>query len=241
MNNSKKGFTLVELSIVLVIIGLLIGGILVAQSMIETTKVQALVRQLGQFDAAVGNFKDKYSSLPGDSTLISAGDGDGTIEDDGDAIVDFAGEIGGFWYDLGQTGLRNDAGANYPDDTAGDAAFVVGTDIPTAKLGNKAGVLAFGVSGVNYYHIAANGSADEDLDTLSLAFTPAVVLSIDTKMDDGAGNVVASDQLVLDGTGVATTGTDCTTTAGGDTYDVAITTDACAIRVRIGTSTGNYQ
>ena len=56
-SQTREGFTLVELSIVLVIIGLLIGGILVAQSMIGTTKIQALVRQIGQFDAAHNNFK----------------------------------------------------------------------------------------------------------------------------------------------------------------------------------------
>ena len=52
----KKGFTLVELSIVLVIIGLLIGGILVAQSMIHTAKIQNTVRLIQQMDTAVSNF-----------------------------------------------------------------------------------------------------------------------------------------------------------------------------------------
>jgi prepilin-type N-terminal cleavage/methylation domain-containing protein len=63
----NKGFTLVELAIVLVIVGLLISGILVAQSMINTTRIQAFGRQIGQYDAAIANFQDKYKGLPGDS------------------------------------------------------------------------------------------------------------------------------------------------------------------------------
>jgi prepilin-type N-terminal cleavage/methylation domain-containing protein len=76
----KQGFTLVELSIVLVIIGLLIGGILVAQSMIDTSKIEAQVRQIGQFDSAVANFVTKYNSLPGDSPQFG-GNGTGVISD----------------------------------------------------------------------------------------------------------------------------------------------------------------
>ena len=62
----KKGFTLVELSIVLVIIGLLIGGILVGQSLINSAKINAQVRQLQQFDIATNTFKTKFKQIPGD-------------------------------------------------------------------------------------------------------------------------------------------------------------------------------
>ena len=74
----KKGFTLVELSIVLVIIGLLIGGILVGQSLIESAKTTATLQQLSQFDIAVSNFSTKYKQLPGDSKF-HGGDGDQAI------------------------------------------------------------------------------------------------------------------------------------------------------------------
>ena len=78
----KKGFTLVELAIVLVIIGLLIGGILAAQSMIQTARLQAQIRQINEFDIAVSNFVTKYNSIPGDSLLISPnGWGQGRIVD----------------------------------------------------------------------------------------------------------------------------------------------------------------
>ena len=81
----KKGFTLVELSIVLVIIGLLIGGVLVAQSLIDSAKIQSTIKILGQSDIAISNFKDRYRQLPGDTNLTLGaggytGDNDGIVE-----------------------------------------------------------------------------------------------------------------------------------------------------------------
>ena len=64
--SKRSGFTLVELAIVLVIVGLLIGGILVAQSMISTAKINSQVRQFQQFDTAVANFITRYNAAPGD-------------------------------------------------------------------------------------------------------------------------------------------------------------------------------
>lgn len=72
----RKGFTLVELSIVLVIIGLLIGGVLAGVSMTETAKVSMLIRQMQQYEVAIANFKTNYRYYPGDSPSFSApGDG----------------------------------------------------------------------------------------------------------------------------------------------------------------------
>jgi len=81
----KNGFTLVELSIVLVIIGLLIGGILVGQSLIESSKLNSFVRQIQQYDSAIMTFKDKYKGLPGESGLTTtvAGWGVSSVKKDG--------------------------------------------------------------------------------------------------------------------------------------------------------------
>ena len=76
----RKGFTLVELSIVLVIIGLLIGGILVGQSMIASAKINKMASEFSQYSIAIANFRQKFRQIPGDSTSFSPpGTGDGDI------------------------------------------------------------------------------------------------------------------------------------------------------------------
>ncbi len=62
----QKGFTLVELAIVLTIIGLLIGGILKGQQLIANAKVTAQMAQVQGIDAATTTFRDAYAGLPGD-------------------------------------------------------------------------------------------------------------------------------------------------------------------------------
>lgn len=62
----KKGFTLVELAIVFVIIGLIIGGILVAQDMIKSAEIRGTIGQWESFNTAQSMFKDKYDYIPGD-------------------------------------------------------------------------------------------------------------------------------------------------------------------------------
>ncbi|MFY9705512.1 MAG: prepilin-type N-terminal cleavage/methylation domain-containing protein [Desulfobacterales bacterium] len=86
VKNSQAGFTLVEIAIVMVIIGLLIGGILKAQGMIQNAKVKRVVKQADELRAAVMGFYDKYGMYPGDENqpLIppgtnSDGNGNGMI------------------------------------------------------------------------------------------------------------------------------------------------------------------
>jgi len=91
---SQAGFTLVELAIVMIIIGLLIAGVLKGQELIGNARVTATVAQLKGIDAGVSTFKDTYAALPGDITApatrlpnctaamncsTAAGNGDGVL------------------------------------------------------------------------------------------------------------------------------------------------------------------
>ncbi len=69
--NSQAGFTLVEIAIVLVIIGLLIGGVLKGQAMIQNAKVKRVAKQMDEIRAAVMSFYDKYGMYPGDENIAA--------------------------------------------------------------------------------------------------------------------------------------------------------------------------
>lgn len=65
-DSSQKGFTLIELAIVLVIIGIMLGGVLKGQQMIENAKMKAVADQAKSLVAAVYSFQDRYGQFPGD-------------------------------------------------------------------------------------------------------------------------------------------------------------------------------
>jgi len=68
----QNGFTLVEIAIVLVIIGLLLGGALKGQELIENAKYNRVKSDYDQISAAVYSYQDRYQALPGDDPNAEA-------------------------------------------------------------------------------------------------------------------------------------------------------------------------
>ena len=115
----KAGFTLIEMSIVLVIIGLIVGGVLVGQSLIAAATVRSQISQIEKYNIAVNTFREKFGFLPGDMNvqtanqfgflvgLLCAGqvggrDGNGLIDgyDIAHPFLQTSGENNLFWQDL---------------------------------------------------------------------------------------------------------------------------------------------
>ena len=65
---SQEGFTLIELSVVLVIIGLIVGGVLAGRSLIRSTELQSILTDKQKYITATHTFREKYNAIPGDMT-----------------------------------------------------------------------------------------------------------------------------------------------------------------------------
>lgn len=72
MKSQQSGFTLVEIAIVLVIIGLLLGGVLKGQELINSAKVKNLANDFRVVPTYIYAFQDKFKALPGDDTQVVA-------------------------------------------------------------------------------------------------------------------------------------------------------------------------
>jgi prepilin-type N-terminal cleavage/methylation domain-containing protein len=154
---AQDGFTLIELSIVLVIIGLIVGGVLVGQDLIRAAEVRATIAQIEKYNTAVNTFHEKYGYLPGDikdpdassfgfkprGPYAGSGNGDGIltgINGSGDAECasppaagcgnrQAAGEAVMFWVDLSTAGLIEGGFST------ADPVIPPGSDISGTSLG----------------------------------------------------------------------------------------------------------
>ncbi|MBF0131341.1 MAG: type II secretion system protein [Magnetococcales bacterium] len=85
----QAGFSLIEIAIVLVIIGLLLGGVMKGQTMVQNTKIKRIATDTQSVQASIHAYSDTYWQLPGDDSgavahftaaVVGPGDGDGKIE-----------------------------------------------------------------------------------------------------------------------------------------------------------------
>ncbi|MCP4922669.1 MAG: prepilin-type N-terminal cleavage/methylation domain-containing protein [bacterium] len=135
----ESGFSLVELAVVLVIIGLIVGGVLKGQELIESARLKAVLSQVNEFRVAAGTFLDRYGDLPGDYEQASRYIDEGLRDGNGDGMISGSGlevsdgeehESLSFWAHLTGAHLMPSPG-KAPDN--GNATF--GKGAPKARIG----------------------------------------------------------------------------------------------------------
>lgn len=215
-SHRKAGFTLIELSIVLVIIGLIVGGVLVGQDLIRAAEVRATVSQIEKYNTAVNTFRGKFNAIPGDmanSTASQFGfspsncaataglrDGNGVIEGNAGSgsFLQGGGETGLFWNDLSSSVGGNLIDGSFSTATCTSTPSPATTGLPlyfpAAKLGRGAYVYVYASSGYNMYGMSAVSAMSAGAITSAVSLSVMQAYNIDKKMDDGipnAGNVLA--------------------------------------------------
>jgi len=201
----QTGFTLVEIAIVLVVIGLLLGGILKGQQLINSARVRNLADQNTSIQAAYYGFIDRFRNLPGDmlpadactnigSDVDTACGSTPTIGGDGNGRIDSIAEASAVWAHLSVAGFLNGV---YRGSVTTAATYLTGVstgDIPPNAFQGP----------ILLAHSSAYKNA-AGVTRLAYSFggnIPVPILrDLDQKLDDGAAGtgVMRSSTSVTDG------------------------------------------
>ena len=154
MKNRHQGFTLVEIAIVLVIIGLLLGGILKGQEMITQAKTKNVISDFSGIATAYHSYQDRYRATPGDDAGAAtrwaaapaavSGNGNGAVAGayNADCAAASPPESCQWWDHLRRAGFIAGNGAAQPLNTVGGMIGVQSGDTAGgAALGGLSGLI----------------------------------------------------------------------------------------------------
>jgi prepilin-type N-terminal cleavage/methylation domain-containing protein len=196
----QVGFTLIELAIVLVIIGLLLGGVLKGQELITQAKIKNVANDMAGVSVAIYGYQDRYKRLPGDDpgatrwAGATAGNGNNVIgvANTGYSSATAADENRLFWHHLRLAG------------------FVAGDTSDAATAGVQPLNAANGITGVQSGGLGLSGTI---ICTGSLS--AKIAQSLDSQMDDGNA-ITGSVRALIEGASPPTAVTAAVPTANYD-------------------------
>jgi len=248
-----KGFSLVELSIVLVILGLLTGGILGGQSLIRAAEMRAATTQFTQYHTATYTFRDKYFGLPGDlrnatsfwgiaagatgsdDTCYAAVVTDDTCNGDGNGQISGQSNATGnntlnerfrFWQHLALAGLVEGSYTGATNGGGGNMRLA-GLNVPRGRMPNSLYQTFYVAStGSEYYAatVSHNVMNLSDSGGASGVLKPEEAWNLDTKIDDGKPGLGKFNSF-LD---TSSFGPNCSTNdTSSAEYDFSITAPNC--------------
>jgi prepilin-type N-terminal cleavage/methylation domain-containing protein len=217
MKQKQSGFTLIEIAIVLVIIGLLLGGVLKGQELINSAKVKNLASDFKNIPLYIYGYQDKYRALPGDDKLASShSSASAVVATDAGTMKTGNGIIEGnwnsttkteesylFWQHVRLAGLA-------PGATDKDATEY----LPTNSVGGAIGITN---SGANVPITGMRGSYIVCSDSIAGKFAK----QLDTTLDDG-NTATGSVQVTTAGTNSGGTATGTTSIVDDTTYLVCM-------------------
>lgn len=254
----NRGFSLVELSIVLVILGLLTGGILGGQSLIRAAEIRGITTDQSRYSTAVQSFRDKYFSVPGDMANATAfwgaatscpgevstpSTGTATCNGNGDGRLQHgaatANEPFRLWHHLANAGLIEGSytGVSNSATTSG-TDILFGSNLPRGRMSNSGMMVLYlgDIAAANttyfegsYSHTLYYGASNPACCPSSALLKPEEMWNIDTKVDDGKPGTGAVLSFESYGPSLCHTQTPGSTAASSANYNLAGTSVGCAL------------
>lgn len=204
MKTKQSGFTLIEIAIVLVIIGLLLGGVLKGQELINSAKVKNLATDFKNIPVFIYGYQDKFKALPGDDKLATThvgstatnGNGNGIIEGNWNDPVSANSEAVNFWQQVRLAGLA-------PGPTSLTDANYIPTNASGGKIGVQSGTMNTSGTFVSPMKDKNGNTIRGSYVICSDGILGKFVQQLDTQMDDGnigTGSMLATKSTVTVGT-----------------------------------------
>lgn len=242
LGKSRSGFTLLELSVVIIVIGLIASGILIGKEMIISAELRAQMTQIEQINSAANTFKTKYNCLPGDcanavsfglgqsSAPGSDGNGDGVI-DDRPVNTGELNEKSNFWVHMANAGLMPE----YSPTQINPLIKFKGLSPGFIRVLNRLDYVNINLASSHVYAFAAADSNGSGI------YHPSQALILDSKIDDGApmsGMLQSVGPLEFSSCsmGICTDGDINYSTTGSGSPDACIDDTGSSIRYNVNAS-----